>query len=294
VLARDEALDAIFSYIGFGEYYYVAGVCRNWRGRYLTLCHTAADTRRDMTHKLYTFIGNATVTELRLQLALDNGLTIDKLDMTNYLLARSIVSGSLEPIAVIKLARLYGMQWGDPRTCCAASGSKYELLKWLQKCGCPMDVLWIVEVAGETDDLDHMKQIRAITGPWPKEELNKSLWYAGTEDELAIAQFALEQGAEWPESFWKIDNALGSYCWSLRCVQWALANDSTWLDWRCQDLAPRFYECDTDGPVHSDETCYSGCSRQRAVQLFTWAHENGCPCTCNEAAAPAVAAAAVV
>ena len=31
-LARNEVLDAVFSFVGIGEYYYVAGVCRNWRG----------------------------------------------------------------------------------------------------------------------------------------------------------------------------------------------------------------------------------------------------------------------
>jgi hypothetical protein len=43
VLARDEVLDTVFSFIGIGDYNYAAGVCRNWRGRYMKLyCSTAA------------------------------------------------------------------------------------------------------------------------------------------------------------------------------------------------------------------------------------------------------------
>jgi hypothetical protein len=38
VLARDEVLDTVLSFVGIGEYYYVAGVCRNWRGRYISVC----------------------------------------------------------------------------------------------------------------------------------------------------------------------------------------------------------------------------------------------------------------
>jgi hypothetical protein len=37
VLAQDGVLGTVFSFIGIGEYYYVAGVCRNWRGRYMAL-----------------------------------------------------------------------------------------------------------------------------------------------------------------------------------------------------------------------------------------------------------------
>jgi hypothetical protein len=80
----------------------------------------------------------------------------------------------------------------------------------------------------------------------------------------------------------------------LRCVQWALANGSTWLTWRCQDLAAGHYDCGSDHAEHSDDTCvHTNCDRKHAMELLQWAHENGCPCTCTEAAAVAAAAAEV-
>jgi hypothetical protein len=101
-----------------------------------------------------------------------------------------------------------------------------------------------------------------------------------------------QQGAERPISFYsKKDTPAVSQCWPLRCVQWALANGSTWLVWRCQDLTPQHYECCTDGAEHGEDTCDPDCHRKNAIQLFAWAHEHGCPCTCGEAAAAAAAAA---
>jgi hypothetical protein len=107
-LARDEVLDTVFDFVGIGEYYYVAGVCRNWRGRYMTLCHKATTT--PTPDCLSTTISRALITKARLQLAFDIGLTIDKLDTSKWWLAETIVGQSLQPEKVIKLARLYGMQ----------------------------------------------------------------------------------------------------------------------------------------------------------------------------------------
>jgi hypothetical protein len=64
VLARDEVLDTVFSFVGIGEYYYVAGVCRNWRGRYMTLCQSKTTKYRDCdhTHNLCTSYTRAVTT----------------------------------------------------------------------------------------------------------------------------------------------------------------------------------------------------------------------------------------
>jgi hypothetical protein len=78
VLARDEVLDTVFSFVGIGDYKYVAGVCRNWRGRYITLCHKAS--KKPTAERLSTHIGKAFVTRSRLQLAFDDGLSVECLN----------------------------------------------------------------------------------------------------------------------------------------------------------------------------------------------------------------------
>jgi hypothetical protein len=59
-LDKDEILDAVFGYVGLGEYYYVAGVSRRWRGRYIKLCYSNADDDDD--EKLWTAYDSTIVT----------------------------------------------------------------------------------------------------------------------------------------------------------------------------------------------------------------------------------------
>ena len=87
-------------------------------------------------------------------------------------------------------------------------------------------------------------------------------------------------GAQWPSSFYGSgtddNNAVVNTCWSAQVVQWALDQGCTWGKWKCQKLAAkRYYDLDR---------------RQQAAELLAWAHNNGCPCTCDKAAAAAAAA----
>jgi hypothetical protein len=284
VLARDEILDTIFQFVGVGDYYYVAGVCRNWRGRYMTLCRNTLHWRTKIARPRYTSCMSIVATAARLQIALDNGLTIEKLAQVGYRLASSIVATSLEPKQVLMLARLYGMQWTNDLTGLAAFYAKYELLKWLHSCGCPWDLEGIIDDMldnlFETDDLEHIEQLYSITCPWPADRFTDVLLQAARYNSLDTVKWCREQRAEWPE---RSRYATEGEIWSLRCVEWAIANGSTWLTWRCQDLAPEHYNCPC--AEHSDESCTSLCDRKIAAEVFEWAHENGCPCTCGEAAA---------
>jgi hypothetical protein len=289
VLARNEVLDTVFSFVGIGDYYYVAGVCRSWRGRYITLCKQAAKKRQ---RKLHTLHMNTVVTASRLQVALDSGLTIQKLqqNVSDYSLEDAIIEQSLEPIAVLTLARVYGLQWTAKLPNLAAEYKQYDLLIWLVKCGCTLDLQQIMDFASEDDELEHMKRLHAITGPWRVHEETCTLMmnYAGLIGSINTLQWWRDLGVAWPTSFYRVSDPSRSMhdCWSLNCMQWAIANGSTWLVWRCQDLAPYMYSCIGSGCAeHSDDTCYDSCNRKGAAELFKWAHENGCPCTCNDAAA---------
>jgi hypothetical protein len=179
VLARDYALDTILRFVGVSDYYYVAGVCRNWRGRYMTLCHNTPVTWARTNRRPYTSSASIVATAARLQLALDNGLTIDKVDAS---WAVYIVSKSLEPVKVITLAKLYGMPWTEKLTEYAAYYAKYELLQWLHSCNCPWDldsiIDGVVDYPFDNLELEHIKQLYAISGPWPDERLLDVLQWA--------------------------------------------------------------------------------------------------------------------
>jgi hypothetical protein len=208
VLGRNEVLDTVFGFVGAGDYYYVAGVCRNWRGRYMQLCRQAT---QDKNIRFNTSRKRTVVTAARLQLALDNGLAIDKLAHDESGLARVIAAKSLDAIAVLTLARVYGVQWSTHLTKYAAEHEQYELLHWLLKCGCPFKKCEIDECAFRAD-LEHLKQLYEIFGPWSA-NLLKSLWCcAAASNKLDTIKWLREQGAQWPKSFF---NDSGNTPWGF-------------------------------------------------------------------------------
>jgi hypothetical protein len=85
-------------------------------------------------------------------------------------------------------------------------------------------------------------------------------------------------------------------CWSVPAIQWALDNDSNWLDWQCSLLAPKHYHCIGldemySNAEHNDDEClYEVCEKRLAAEVFAWAHENGCLCTCGQSEAAQAAA----
>jgi hypothetical protein len=164
----------------------------------------------------------------------------------------------------------------------AAYFGDLELLKWLHESGCPWSA---VDVATEAIRGERFQSKLIL--PWmlrtvddfSHEERNQLLFDAGVVRNVAAVTLMLEAGAEWPSSFvgkYKVRGEPVRACWGHEAVAWALNKGRSWGVWRCQDLAPELY-------TNSQSKC-------RAVDLFKWAHENGCPCTCEAATADGAAA----
>jgi hypothetical protein len=306
LLAQEEVLDTVFSFVGIGDYYYVAGVCRNWRGRYMAFCHSGAakDThlRCHKSHKLYTSGTNTAMTAARLQLALGSGLTIDRLNDTCWRLARTLATVSLEPIAVLTVARCYGLEWNDQLPELAAGKGKLELLQWMLKCGCPVQSQALIEAGFASNDLATVAWLyKHFTVFFTAEFKQNLLWRAGYMNKLPMAKWLREHGAEWPDTFCFTEHStfdisdIDDGCWHLQCVQWAIANGSTWREWRCCHYDHMMYKCSCEGNVHDEGPNGSEwCDVRQAALMFAWAHENGCPCTCAAEAAAVAAAEAQV
>jgi hypothetical protein len=103
-LDKDELLDTVFSYVGMGDYFFAAGVCRRWRGRYIKLCYKKAAA--DKVDKLCTTFRSALMTAARLQLAFNSGLEVEQLHDYEDL-ASDIAIYSLEPIEALTVAKTY-------------------------------------------------------------------------------------------------------------------------------------------------------------------------------------------
>ena len=93
-LNKDEILDEVFSFVGLGEYYYVAGVSRRWRGRYIKLCYNETDDDDD--NKLWTSLNSTIVTAARLQLALDGSVSMETLQQNMTRLSADISASSID------------------------------------------------------------------------------------------------------------------------------------------------------------------------------------------------------
>jgi hypothetical protein len=222
-LDKDVILDTVFSYVGIKDYINVAGVSRKWRVRYLKLCYSKA-ARHNNTAKLSTTFKNAAMTAARLQWAFDSGLTVADLEKNLVASARALERTSLEPIAALTVARLYGLQWTAEYTQEAAIRDDVQLLQWLEKRGCPGDAKFVARCSVSHGNLDMLKCSHTAMARLPDSFKKELLWDAGMHGQLAIVQWLHGIGAAWPARFY-----FGTtMCWTVAAAQWALANGCTW------------------------------------------------------------------
>jgi hypothetical protein len=278
----DMLLDKVFELVGPGDYFYVAGVCRRWRGRYMTLCYKAAaekleeqdeeeevEVEGDHSSKLRTSFASAVRTADRLQLALDDKLTIAQLQATDF--GYTVSYHSLEPVAVYALAKQYDLPWEKRYCLWAALHNKMDLLQWLLRRGCPWNIDSILAlIALRKLHLPLLKWMRTKSGPWAAELQAVLLRTAVRTEAFAAADWLREQGAAWPNSF----QAGAPYWveWTLPMVKYALEHGASWGEWKCEKFSPDMIEQRMDPD-----------DRQHAKELLAWAHANGCPCTCGGA-----------
>jgi hypothetical protein len=293
-LDKDVVLDNVFSYVGTGDYLYTGAVSRRWRGRYIKLCYSSTTLQKQ---KLCTTYRSAVMTAARLQLALRSKLQMADLQKFPYNLARNIARRSLEPRSVLSLAKHYDLKWSDSFTLMAARTNKLELMQWLHECGCPINYRDAIGSAIHFDFVDILEWIHSTEAvTWDRTMLQLNLEEAGRAGSVNAAAWLRRQGARWPDSFVEVDISpdryFGNACWMLSTVKWALANGCTWGHWQCQELAHERVTGTVPEPFGS--ACMELGSKQCAqtvYELFAWAHENGCPCTCEDPVAAAAALA---
>jgi hypothetical protein len=268
-LEVDGILDVVFSYVGIGDYMYTGVVSRRWYGRYTKLCHNKANEggKKD---KLGTAHENALSTAARLQLALESSLTLLALQSNNKL-SQDLVKHSLEPVAVLTLARVRGLQWHRNLPNFSAFFGKLELLQWLHENRCPWDEANVCRNAARRGRIDMLIWLQQLTAP-PDGLKREMLAEAGWGNKLDAVKWLRQQGASWPSSFCDLLDSKGAQvCWTVRVVRWALDSGCTWGEWQCAQLRPELYN--------------SQWRKAQARKLFSWAHKNGCPCTCDAPAA---------
>jgi hypothetical protein len=288
-LDDNEIFGSVLSYVGLGEYFYVAGVCRRWRGCYISFCH--ANARANDTYKLRSLREAVVSTAARLQRALHNGATLAVLDAeavrsTGASLAHTIASRSLEPIAVLSLLRVYGYQWDSDLYVAAAEQGNLHLIKWLHQVQCPIakvgDIALNCCKCMSSTAVSILQWLHALQPEWFDEEhdgdsANKTwlLYVAGGYGNLALMQWLrCELKTNWPD----LDDIIysdDSACtivpeWNVKAVIWALEHGLKFE-----------FDCSKLDPEKQTEKLF----RDEAAVLWRWLHKerNRHRCTCSNA-----------
>jgi hypothetical protein len=272
-LDRDELLDRIFCYVGIGDYLYAAGVSRRWKGRYTKLCYNkAADD--DDSCKLRTYYVSALITAARLELAFKSKLQLEDLQAYPYL-GYDVARSSLEPIQVLIVAKTFDMRWSSEFCSDAAFHGKLDLLQWLYDRRCPWQRDTVLTYAAAKGSVSMLIWLQTVIKPWSAAQRTHMLNRAVEHSKLEAVQWLRLQGAEWSN--------VSSACVLLQrrshsvtqynMIKWILANGCSWANWQCAKVSAVQY--------------YTDANKQRRAELFTLAHEHGCPCTCEAHAANA-------
>jgi hypothetical protein len=207
------------------------------------------------------------MTAARLHLALKSSLSVTELQRNRKCYSYFAFS-SLEPIAVLTLARVRGLQWCRHLAEVSARSGKLELLQWLHVRGCPWDEPEVCRRAALSGNVNKLIWLQQVTAPWSAELKSEMLLSARWNTKLSAVKWLRQRGAGWPSSFCDVtDSKATQVCWTVAVVSWSLKNGCTWGNWQCAQLQPELYN-----------------SKWRKIQartLFAWAHMNGCPCTCD-------------
>jgi hypothetical protein len=276
----DEILDRVFGYIGRGDHLYVAGVSRNWRGRYMQLKNCSfSDARLLSGIRTNTRHRSALMSLSRLQYSKACGLSVTDMDLRKDAYAEAICQQSLEPLAVVTELRLHGAAWNETLCSHAAYNGELQLLKWLRNYGCPWNEEHVLVNASSSGSVQLLEWLRTATVVWSEKMQTKMLNQAGHYGRMEAAQWLRSCGAVWPQSFTSavqfgansddLTSRIFTSSWTLPLVQWAITSDSGWRTWRCEDYNEQ------------NLMWHSRVTRQNATAVLKWAHANGCPWTCG-------------
>eukprot|EP00953_Heterococcus_sp_UTEX-ZZ885_P010725 6256-Heterococcus_DN1.PRE.4 len=277
----DVILDRVFGYVGRGDHLHVAGVCRNWRGRYMQLKACSFSEARLLSGvRTGTRHRSALMSLSRLQCAKACGLKVTTINLTKDAYAEAVCQQSPEPLAVVTELRLHGSTWSETLCSHAAFNSELQLLIWLRNYGCPWNEESVLVNASSSGSVQLLEWLRTATVVWSEEMQTQMLNQADHFGRMEAAQWLRSCGARWPERFTtavqfgaKSDDAASrilTSCWTLPLVQWAIASGAEWLTWRCEDYH-----------VQNTQTIWYYSKSQTATAVLNLAHANGCPCTCG-------------
>ena len=282
----DQMLEIIFVAMGEREWLYVASLSRRYRGLYLSFCKRAA-RRRHQSFDYRTDWRNAVLSASRVEMAFTHGLSKAVCALPESAFGTHVIQHSSDPTAVLALCD--EMPWTEELATFAAQNEHRVpgLLQWVLDSDCPWDPRIVMRIIINSTGSNWPASLGILKSLWSRKPRLSSgdkasiLEAAGILGGHKVAQWLRHTvDAPWPVTWWyrvsereHIDLAgppvRGTLIsWSLNTFRWARAEGAPWgTSWRCQMFDEAWYR--------------QGNTADDASDVFTWAHQHGCPCTCN-------------
>jgi hypothetical protein len=151
--------------LGVDSYVLTAGVCRRWRGRYITLCFKTNERDYDdePEDRLKTNIMQALTSSKRLQWAMDCRTPCRELDLQDFAslnlaeIAEAIATQCADPIATVCLAKVFSVPFDGDFV-------ELEYLQWLVRVGCDYNDTSVILAGKFTQPIISLfnKQVSAV------------------------------------------------------------------------------------------------------------------------------------
>jgi hypothetical protein len=248
-------LNRVLSYVGPHQWLYVAGINRNFRGRYMQLVG-----REHMTTTPAACVSSLT----RLELAQEAGLDLNASfqDDRGCCWSLQCWAGKNADRSVLLRGRELGMQWNNGLSCGAAQAGRLLLLQELHLLhGCPLgdDIAVHAACAPDPKVLMWLREIKGGES-WSVRDMERMVLYAAQYGRIGNARWLRDVcGAQWhPDTlFWA-----------------AKFNQKTFLEWATSR------DCPWSWP---DSACslLSRCEFSETKESYAWLHgRNDFPCNC--------------
>jgi hypothetical protein len=256
---------------------------------------TYSNSGGERNHFLIRYAGAAVQTGLleALKWVLDKGISHTSKRPYNRWIESAAGAGHIPMLQCIMQQREFPKEcYHDGAVFEALTNHHVAAVEWLLSNGFTMDKDDMLEFAmADSDsvtfytdkpDLPMLQLLRArgiggADGVWTDDTYKTVMMHAGLHDDLDVLQWARQYApAVWPDQLWKPSHFYLSYpwysSWSLRCLQWAITQGCPW-GVRPESVC-RIATDDRNTYVNEDMVAAAQQLRR------TWAHANGCPCSC--------------
>jgi Ankyrin repeats (3 copies) len=133
--------------------------------------------------------------------------------LTEYVMTIAAGRGDLHICQYLRAERC---PWSAGTCRRAADGGHVDTLRWLHEQGCPWDAQTICYSAVTAGSLPVIEYVLSAEPAATAAQLTELLNVAGISDQLSVAQWLRQQGAEWPATL----TFLG-HPWGTAVLQWA-------------------------------------------------------------------------